>query len=97
MSVSLRICGPTGEAAVKTSERGGRVFVDQERQRAGLNRPFGLNFLPARHTLRWTDGPGCPGRPPALALGISPQTVCQVAARGRAARGCWERLFRDTT
>ena len=77
-TVITRVCRQVGISAAALTGGGRRAAV--QRARAGI-------------AYLWVEVLGHPGRPLAVALGVSPQAVYQAVARGRATRRAWEGLL----
>ena len=78
-TVITRVCRQLGIAGAALTGGGRRAAV--QRARAGI-------------AYLWVEVLGHPGRPLAVALGVSPQAVYQAVARGRAMRVEWARVLK---
>jgi hypothetical protein len=78
-TVITRVCRQLGLAPDALTGGGRRTAV--QRARAGI-------------AYLWVEVLGHPGRPLAVALGVSPQAVYQAVARGRERRGEWARVLK---
>ena len=78
-TVQTRVCRHLGLAPVALTGGGRRTALQCARA--------GIAYL-------WVEVLGHPGRPLAVALGVSPQAVYQAVTRGRETRAEWERLLK---
>jgi REP element-mobilizing transposase RayT len=77
--IITRVCRHLGLAPAALT--GGGRWTALQRARAGI-------------AYLWVEVLGHPGRPLAMALGVSPQAVYQAVARGRETRTEWERVLK---